>query len=211
MKAKGRRTVSDVVSEFGVNVEARIRPYFNNRGVDYPPEGLAMIAMKDERRMELWAYDQDRWSFIKSYDIQGSSGVLGPKLREGDLQVPEGIYKVVGLNPNSSFHLSMKLNYPNAFDLKWAEIEGRDNPGSDIFIHGRDVSIGCLAMGDQAIEELFIISERVGISYVQVIIAPTDPRKNQLAAGLDQPDWVKELYNNITEEWTKITNTEGRL
>ena len=71
--------------------------------------------------------------------------------------MPEGVYRIVALNPNSSYHLSMKLDYPTEFDLSKARAEGRTRPGSDIFIHGKAVSIGCVAVGDDAIEEIFVL------------------------------------------------------
>ena len=69
------------------------------------------------------------------YPILAASGVLGPKLREGDKQVPEGIYGAEALNPNSKFHLSIRLNYPNTFDRRMAQSDGRTQLGGDIMIH----------------------------------------------------------------------------
>ena len=94
---------------------------------------------------------------FSKYPIQGASGDIGPKLIEGDRQVPEGLYEIIGFNPNSSYHISMQLNYPNDFDLKHASAEGRDHSGNNIFIHGKDESIGCLAMGDAAIDFLLVV------------------------------------------------------
>jgi murein L,D-transpeptidase YafK len=116
-----------------------------------------------------------KFHLIRDYYIQVASGGAGPKLRQGDRQVPEGIYRIVKLDPNSHYHLSMKLNYPNEFDLLHARQDGRKAPGSNILIHGKAVSIGCLAMGDEAIEELFVLTEHVGVEKVKVVIAPHDP------------------------------------
>ncbi len=121
---------------------------------------------------------------------------------EGDGQVPEGLYRIESLNPNSSYHLSMKLNYPNTFDLKQAKSEGRDRPGSNIFIHGKSVSIGCLAMGDSAIEELFVLATDVGRKNIQVAIAPTDPRI-KLLQTTTQPAWVGQLYDNLNAHFDR--------
>jgi murein L,D-transpeptidase YafK len=118
--------------------------------------------------------------------------------------VPEGIYRVEGLNPNSSYHLSIKLNYPNAFDLEHAKLDGRTGLGGDIFIHGKTVSIGCLAMGDEAIEELFVLINRIGIKNVRVIIAPHDFRNNTVEPGRDQLPWVRELYALIQQELGRL-------
>lgn len=197
VKVVGNRTVSDVVNKYGEQARSRIKPYFEKANLSYPPKDVAFLAMKDSGLLEVWASNGGSWVQIKEYEIQAASGKLGPKLREGDRQVPEGIYKVVGLNPNSSYHLSMKLNYPNEFDLSWARKENRTQPGSNIFIHGKAVSIGCLAMGDDAIEELFVLGRDVGISNINVIIAPTDPRESALIPPSGSKPWVKELYEDI--------------
>lgn len=197
VKAVGKRTVSDVVNIYGEQARSRIKPYFEKANISYPPKDVTFLAMKDTDLLEVWASNGNSWVHVKDYNIQAASGRLGPKLREGDRQVPEGIYKVIGLNPNSSYHLSMKLNYPNKFDLSWAQKENRTQPGSNIFIHGKALSIGCLAMGDEAIEELFVLGNDVGISNIKVIITPTDPRAGKLIPPTESKPWVKELYQDI--------------
>ena len=179
LKFKGKRTVSNVIEKYGSTAEKRFLSNFKKANIPYPPKKLILFALKEKNIMELWASNQNKYKLIKEYKIKAASGKLGPKLREGDRQVPEGIYKIVGLNPNSSYHLSMKLNYPNRFDLRYAKKEGRNKPGSNIFIHGNAVSIGCLAMGDTAIEELFTMVYKVGKSNVEVIISPSDTRTNK--------------------------------
>ena len=131
---------------------------------------------KNERRVAVWARSGTSWRFIRNYPILAASGHAGPKLRQGDLQVPEGVYRIEHLNPNSSYHLSMKVSYPNAFDRRMAARDGRTRLGGDIFIHGKDVSIGCVALGDRAIEELFTLVAETGHAKVKVIIAPNDLR-----------------------------------
>lgn len=168
-----------------------------------------LLAIKDKGILELWAQNNNSWKFVKGYKIQGASGKLEPKLREGDCQVPEGIYRIIGLNPNSSYHLSMKINYPNEFDLLHAKREGRSEPGSNIFIHGNSVSIGCLAMGDAAIEELFCLVHKVGKSNVKVIITPSDPRAGQLSPPDGAPEWVTELYSKIEQHVDLFIKTDS--
>lgn len=165
----------------------------------YPPERIALLAFKDEKRLELWVRDAGCWVFEKGYPIRAASGGPGPKLREGDRQVPEGIYRIVRLNPNSRYHLSVKLDYPNSFDLEHAGLEGRSEPGSDIFIHGGASSVGCLAMGDAAIEELFELIASVGMKNVEVIIAPRDFRRHPVVLDSSEPVWLAELYGYIAE------------
>ncbi len=137
----GQRTVNEVLSWFGPAARSRWSVHFEKAGVPYPPTAVTLLGLKEEGRLEVWADGR----FVRSYPILGQSGVAGPKLREGDRQVPEGVYRIIGLNPNSSYHLSMELNYPNDEDLAQARLDGRDHPGSEIFIHGSNQSIGCLA------------------------------------------------------------------
>lgn len=196
----GERTVADVLQIYGTYATNQLKPYFARAKVAYPPREMTFVALKQEKKLELWARDNGDFHFIRHYDIQAASGVSGPKLRQGDKQVPEGIYRIEGLNPNSQYHLSMKINYPNAFDLLHARQEGRTNPGSDIFIHGRAASIGCLAMGDQAIEELFVLTAQVGADKVKVVIAPRDPRLYPLDVDPTHPEWTRELYTQISRE-----------
>lgn len=200
----GSRTITDVMNRYTPFVEPRLKRYFENIGLTYPPKNIALFAMKQEHSVELWAEEKGKWSYVKRYAIQKISGHTGPKMREGDKQVPEGVYQVSLLNPNSRYHLSMKLDYPNAFDRKYAQLEGRTSPGSNIFIHGKQASVGCLAMGDYAIEELFLLAERTGIDNIEVLISPHDPRKTKLLAANTQPYWTKILYRDIEQHARKF-------
>lgn len=200
IKVAGARTVVDVINTYGDQARSTMAPYFSKANVAYPPKQLSFVAIKETGVLEVWALNDQTWSKINTYPIKAASGTLGPKLREGDKQVPEGIYKIVGLNPNSAYHLSMKLNYPNTFDQMWAEEEGRTEPGSNIFIHGKALSIGCLAMGDDAIEALFVLSHDVGIANIDVIIAPTDPRERALVPPVGSKPWVSALYSTIEQK-----------
>jgi len=126
------------------------------------PDKLALFlrAFKQEGVIEVWGrnYGDARFVLIKTYPICAASGALGPKRRQGDWQVPEGFYTIDRFNPYSSYHLSLGLNYPNAQDRQRAAAAGIGNLGGDIFIHGDCVSIGCMAMGDAAIEEIYLLA-----------------------------------------------------
>lgn len=199
------RTVSDVLDEYSEVALGRMLPAFEEAEVDYPPQEVVFLAMKEEAELEVWARDEEAFAHVKTYPIRKGSGRPGPKLREGDLQVPEGVYQVTYLNPNSSYHLSMMLDYPNDFDLHHARREGRNHPGGDIFIHGKAVSIGCLAMGDSAIEELFVLAAEVGIENITVVIAPHDARKEPLDPSAEHlPVWVDDLYESIETEFHRF-------
>ena len=111
---------------------------------------LKIFVFKNERSVEVHA---PGWRMPRIYPMTAFSGALGPKLREGDGQIPEGVYGIEYLNPNSSYHLSLKVSYPNASDRKRAKADGRTNLGGDIMIHGKAVTIGCVPVGDDAIED----------------------------------------------------------
>ncbi|MEW6351221.1 MAG: L,D-transpeptidase family protein [Thermodesulfobacteriota bacterium] len=200
-KARGGYSVAERLDQYGLWVKKRLKPSFEAAGVKYPPANLALVAFKDSRRMELYARDKKQpWQYIKAYAVLAASGDLGPKLEQGDHQVPEGVYCVDALNPNSRYHLSVRLNYPNDFDRKMAKVDGRTKLGGDIMIHGRCVSIGCLAMGDEAAEELFVLSALVKRQRVKVVISPTDFRAGTAANPVEEPTWVRGLYGTLREE-----------
>ncbi len=206
----GAATVEQVVERYRAKVEQRLLPRFRFAGAEWPPTELTLVALKDVQRLELWARADGPWVHVRDYHIKGISGGPGPKLREGDLQVPEGIYRIARLNPNSAFHLSLKIDYPNAFDRQQARREGRRNLGGDIFIHGNRVSKGCLAIGDNAVEELFVLAAMVGPEKVRVIIAPTDFRVYSVRhlAPPGRP-WVAELYRQIARAMRELSSSGG--
>ena len=168
---------------------------------------IVLIGIKDEKRLELWVRRRGEAAaqLEADYPVLAASGVAGPKLREGDHQVPEGVYGIAGLNPNSRFHLSMKVDYPNAFDLARAREEGRTSPGGDIFIHGGARSVGCLAVGDAAIEELFLLVGEVGAERVLVLLCPSRP-----GAGFDRssagalPPWIEDVDRALETELARL-------
>ncbi|MBF0197411.1 MAG: hypothetical protein HQL32_06855 [Planctomycetes bacterium] len=196
LKVSGKSTVAEVQEKYGQQVKLKLEPLFKKADLVYPPEEMTLLAFKQERVLELWAKHKTQWVKIKDYPFTEFSGKLGPKLMQGDRQIPEGMYQVSYLNPNSSYHLSMKLNYPNEFDRKMAETDGRNRLGGDIFIHGKSVTIGCIPLGDQAIEELFCLVNLTGMDKVSVIISPCDFRKNTIKAA-PQKSWVAGLYKKI--------------
>jgi hypothetical protein len=198
--APERRTVAEVLERVGAAAESRLKPLFERARVPYPPGKVYLLAFKEERRLELWAESSNGPAFVRAYRILRASGGTGPKLRAGDWQIPEGIYQVTGLNPNSRFYLSLKLNYPNDFDRLKARKDGRSDLGGDIFIHGNDPSRGCIGVGNPDIEELFALAVRTGPSNTEVIIAPHDlrekppPRFTKTASP-----WLPELYARLRE------------
>ena len=178
-----------------------MKPYFDSAGLQYPPRELAFVAFKDSKRLELYAKDgEPPWRFIKTYPVLAASGKPGPKLAEGDRQVPEGVYRAESLNPNSRFHLSVRLDYPNELDRRMAEADGRTNLGGDIMIHGSSVSVGCLAMGDDAAEDLFVLAGLAGRERVRIVVSPTDFRAPSARNPVDEPRWIGEHYETLRAE-----------
>jgi hypothetical protein len=191
-------TIADRVEQYGPAARARLLPFFRAAGVPYPPERFLLLGLKREHELQLYAAGFGQGlKFIRSFDVVGESGDLGPKLQEGDRQVPEGVYRVVYLNPNSIAHLSLAVSYPNEFDRLHAEEDGRepDILGGDIMIHGGSGSIGCLAIGDKAAEDLFVLAADAGWEQAVIVISPVDFRRSALPASY-QPtaSWVNQLY-----------------
>lgn len=211
IRMTGKKTLEERVTQYGQVARARLEPHFRNAGVRYPPSELIMVGLKHEKRLELYASDDvAQLRFIRSYPIKAASGRLGPKLKYGDAQVPEGIYRITFLNPNSSYHLSLRTDYPNQFDRKMAQMENRENLGSDIMIHGRSASIGCLAMGDEAAEDLFILVADTGIAHVKLILSPCDFRSSGPHPDLpSSPAWISVLYENIRSEMQSLPSTSS--
>ena len=158
------QTTGDRVLDARNNVQAEFAEHFGK------PVFIRII--KEDRDLELWVQESDKsWQILKIYHIFGMSGELGPKTAEGDEQAPEGFYRVYphSMNPRSKFHLSFNIGYPNAYDRKL----GRT--GSFIMVHGDILSIGCFAMTDARIEEIYtMVNEafKAGTVHVPVQVYP---------------------------------------
>lgn len=199
-------TLEDRLTAISPAANKRLAGKFEAANAVWPPAAIGLVAVKDKKMVELYARSNGgEWKFIHRYPVLAASGAAGPKLRQGDNQVPEGVYGVSFLNPNSRYHVSLRVDYPNAFDRRMAEKDGRKNLGGDIMIHGKAVSNGCMAVGDAAAEELFVIASRVGLSNVKVVIAPTDFRSNGLpAVEQGQPPWLPNLYKEVANNMSEF-------
>ena len=141
---------------------------------------------KQEAVLELWLKGAKHYQLFRSYPICAFSGALGPKTREGDGQAPEGVYQVAlkQMNPASSFHLSFNLGYPNAYD------QAHSYTGSALMVHGNCVSIGCYAMTDAKIEEIYTLMARAfsaGQAQIPVHAFPFRLTAPALAANTKHP------------------------
>lgn len=155
---------------------------------------LLMVAYKEEGILELYAKSKNENIYKKliTYTICAQSGELGPKRKEGDNQVPEGFYFINCFNPNSTFYLSLGINYPNQSDKQKSKSK---KLGGNIFIHGSCVTIGCLPMTDEKIKEIYLYSvyaKTNGQVKIPVYIFPFKmDKKNMLI--------FKEKYKNNNE------------
>jgi hypothetical protein len=192
-----KKTVQDRLAEFGGVARQRLAPDFMKAAVAYPPKEVAFAILKSEKRFEIYGGNGNQMRFIRAYPILAASGRLGPKLRDGDRQVPEGIYEIESLNPNSAYHVSLRLNYPTELDRARAQNEGRTALGGDIMIHGKSVSIGCVALGDRAAEDVFTLAADCGIGTIKVICAPADLRTQAAPTATKLPAWASDLYAQI--------------
>jgi hypothetical protein len=193
------RTIAERVQQYGARARSRLSPHFQRAQIPYPPKRVTLVGLKAERLLQVYAAGPTNcYRFVCSYPIFAASGGPGPKLREGDRQVPEGIYPIELLNPNSRFHLALRVGYPNSFDRAQAQKDGRMNLGGDIMIHGSSVSIGCLALGDRAAEDLFILAADTGLQNMAVVLSPVDFRTGAgVPKGTKLPDWTAPLYAAI--------------
>lgn len=154
--------------------DAMLRKMVEAKGLSYPPRAILLRAFKKEGVLELWGADEETGPYLrlKTYSICATSGVLGPKRRFGDEQVPEGFYDLDFFNPQSNFYLSMHINYPNAAD----RILGyRQNLGGTIYLHGNCASIGCIPITDDGIKEVYWLSILVrngGAKHLPIQIYP---------------------------------------
>lgn len=119
---------------------------------------LFIRAYKAEGKLELWlkTAQSKKYQLFKTYNFCAHSGTLGPKLIEGDLQTPEGFYQINVFNPQSTYYLSLGVDYPNKVDL--ARTGKGKSPGGDIYIHGNCVTVGCIPLTDDLIKEVYVLA-----------------------------------------------------
>ena len=137
--------------------EDSLKKEFAAKGLKWPAKFVYIRSFKYDAQLEVWVKNnvKEQYKHFKTYKVCMQSGRMGPKRLQGDYQVPEGFYYINEFNPNSNYHLSLGLNYPNASDRILSDSL---RPGGEIYIHGSCVSIGCIPLTDEQIEELYIIT-----------------------------------------------------
>lgn len=133
-----------------------LRSEFRSKGLEYPANNVYIRSFKAQNELEVWVKNKnaDTFALFKKYKVCALSGVLGPKRAEGDRQVPEGLYFLADFNPKSDFYLSMLVNYPNYSDQI---LSHQVKPGGDIYVHGGCLTVGCIPMTDEGIQEIYTL------------------------------------------------------
>jgi murein L,D-transpeptidase YafK len=154
--------------------EDSLKTEFAKKGLQWPAKYVYIRSFKYDAQLEVWVKSEarDQYKLFKTYRVCMQSGTMGPKRFQGDYQVPEGFYYINEFNPNSNYHLSLGLNYPNASDKILSDSL---RPGGDIYIHGSCVSVGCIPVTDDQIEELYIITSYAkanGQDFIPVHVFP---------------------------------------
>ena len=154
--------------------EDTLQKQFQARGLEWPAKYLYIRDFKYDGQLEIWVKNdrKEQFKLFKTYRVCALAGTLGPKRMAGDYQVPEGFYYINEFNPNSNYYLSLGINYPNQSDRILSD---SSRPGGDIYIHGSCVTVGCIPVTDQQIDEIYILAayaKASGQDYIPVHIFP---------------------------------------
>lgn len=154
--------------------EDTLQKQFEAKKLKWPARYLYIRSFKYDSQLEVWVKNELKEPFrlFKTYRVCALAGALGPKRMQGDFQVPEGFYYINEFNPQSNYYLSLGLNYPNASDKILSDSL---KPGSDIYIHGSCVTVGCIPITDQQIDELYVLATHakdLGQDFIPVHIFP---------------------------------------
>lgn len=186
--------------------EKSLMQQFQEANLSWPAKQLYIRSFKQDGVLELWVKNSLTEPFVlfKTYNICVLSGKLGPKRREGDKQVPEGIYYINEFNPNSDYHFSLGLNYPNQSDLVFAD---RNAPGGEIYIHGQCATVGCIPILNSPIEELYVLASMVkkqGQDFIPVHIYPIRFSNQQSAKAIQMLVGSNPEYYRFTSQLKDI-------
>ncbi len=202
----GKQTVATRLQQIGPRVEPIWRERMARTGLSVESPArlrVILLAIKSERTLHVFAApDGGPPVWLATFPILAASGTAGPKLREGDRQVPEGLYAIESLNPNSRYHLALRVNYPSDEDRQQAKMDGRTDLGGDIMIHGGAGSVGCIALGDPAIEELFWLVATAGHTRVECVITPSRAPLADLTAK--SPSWLSARYDLLNQRTSAL-------
>jgi murein L,D-transpeptidase YafK len=156
------------------NAEDTVRKQFAEKNLTWPAKFVYIRSFKYDAKLEVWVKNsvKEQYKLFKTYKVCMQSGTMGPKRLQGDFQVPEGFYYINEFNPNSNYHMALGLNYPNSSDRILSDSL---RPGGDIYIHGSCVSVGCIPVTNEQIEELYVITSYAkanGEEFIPVHVFP---------------------------------------
>jgi murein L,D-transpeptidase YafK len=190
-----------------------LKKQFEAKGLIWPAQQIYIRSFKYDSQLEVWVRNNNDEPFklFKTYNVCALAGTMGPKRMAGDYQVPEGFYYINAFKPNSAYHMSLGLNYPNASDKI---ITNGTDAGGDIFIHGSCVTVGCIPIQDYQIEEVYILAmsaKSSGEDFIPVHIFPIRYNNPKSVAYFDkttkdEPDVqqfatkLKEVYDYFEKE-----------
>ncbi len=213
------------VSDIFKRKEDTLKKQFAAKKIAWPAKYIYLRSFKYDSELEVWVKNttEEEYHLFKTYKVCALAGTLGPKRIEGDYQVPEGFYYINEFKPNSNYHLSLGLNYPNAADRILADSL---QPGGDIYIHGSCVTVGCIPITNPQIEELYILTSHargLGTDFIPVHIYPIRFTNQKSMAYLDKmmrddgelKDFEKSLkqvydYFEVTHQLPVVgVNTKG--
>jgi murein L,D-transpeptidase YafK len=195
--------LASCASNLGLDIAPHLRPLqkdtmmlLGKKGMDAQTPIFIRI-FKEESELEVWKQrDDGRFYHFKTYPICAYSGGLGPKLKQGDRQAPEGFYLVSfdQMNPKSKYHLSFDIGFPNSYDRAY----GRT--GQNLMVHGDCTSSGCYSMTDAVIEEIYILAREAlsgGQPAFQIQAYPFRMTAANMAAHKDD-EWI-DFWKNLKE------------
>lgn len=192
------------VEQAAANQQEKLKNLCHQKGLHLPLQNIFIRMYKEEQILEVWGRNKGQWQLIHAYSVCIVPGKLGPKIRQGDRQVPEGWYFIDSINPQSDFHLSLRINYPNQVD-RWRSRNEKD-PGGDIFIHGECFSVGCIPIQNGPIEEVFWLVVQTLFAFpqtpVQVFILPFD------VSDEHKYEKFKALYHEWTPFWEQLKSIQ---
>ena len=168
--------------------EDTLMKQFQEKGLVWPANYIYIRSYKYDSELEIWVKNkrEEKYKLFKTYKVCALAGTLGPKRMAGDYQVPEGVYCINEFNPKSLYHLSLGLNYPNASDRLLSDLS---QPGGDIYIHGSCVTVGCIPLTDERIEEVYILAAHAkdkGQDFIPVHIFPVNFKNARSVAYLNK-------------------------
>lgn len=183
--------------------EDTLQKQFIAKGLQWPARYLYIRSFKYDSQLEIWVKNEisEQFQLFKTYKVCALAGTLGPKRMEGDYQVPEGFYYINEFNPRSEYYLSLGINYPNPSDRILSDSL---RPGSAIYIHGSCVTVGCIPLTDNQIDEVYILgahAKSLGQDYIPVHIFPI---RFNVKRSIN-------FLNNLTKDDPTLKNFSERL